>query len=409
MTDVVREPRVSLPDNEVNDVFADLARLAQLVVPVADYASITVETNGRRYTAAATADIAVAFDREQQRHDTGPLVDAMAGEDPVVVVDLTDDARWRDLAPAAGGAGVRSVLSVPVPYGQATHASVNLYAVAPDAFGPAETAAIRVVARQAALALDHLHSWHEERIAHGQDYRIAAALQQSLLPRIPEIPGIRIAAKYAPSDIASVGGDWYDVIHLPDGAIGVMIGDVMGHDLAAAAGMGQIRSVLRAYAWELAGPALVLDQVDSLMRGLEMGPLATVVYGRLVIDGDAVMLRYSAAGHPPPLLVYPEGTTQFLDLGRSAVLGAPVSAAEQRGEGTAFLPRGSTLLLYTNGLVQHRGRTLDEGMAMLCEAASGHCPDDSVAGLCDYVLSAMVDGEQADDIALIAIHVDEMR
>jgi serine phosphatase RsbU (regulator of sigma subunit) len=394
------------PERQLGDVFADLARLAVLLVPACESASITVDAGARRYSAAATSELSVAFDEEQLRSSAGPGLEALATGEPVVVADVAGDDRWPGLSPL-GAAPVRSVLCVPVPHAHAVRASLNLYATAPDAFGRDDIAAVTIVARQAALSLDYLSGPLAERTATADDQQIAAVVQKCLLPALPEIPALRMAARYAPGDVASVGGDWYDVVELRDGAIGVMIGDVMGHGVAAAVGMGQLRSAFRAYAWELSGPALVLDRVDDLMQGLDMGPLATALYARLVLDGDHVMLRYAAAGHPPPLVIGPDGATWFLELGRSSVLGAPLPPGTTRAEATEFLPGGSTLLLYTDGLVEHRRRSLDDGLSLLARVAGDSTGDESPDALCDRLLAVLGDGEPEDDIAVLAIHVKD--
>ena len=175
--------------------------------------------------------------------------------------------------------------------------------------------------------------------------------------------GLEISAHYfAGSERADVGGDWYDVLPLPDGSVGVAIGDVMGHDLIAAAAMGQLRSVLRSYAWEGHRPSEVLERLDRLVQGLGMAQLATCVYGRLLPVEGGALLRYANAGHLPPVVQRRNGEVEVLDGGKSVLIGAPGGSSEGgRPDGSAFIPRGSTLILYTDGLVEDRETDVDAG------------------------------------------------
>ena len=152
------------------------------------------------------------------------------------------------------------------------------------------------IGRRAGLAVDNAQLF-------GKEHEVAVALQRSMLPRVPPVPGLEISAHYfAGSERADVGGDWYDVLPLPDGSVGVAVGDVMGHDLIAAAAMGQLRSVLRSYAWEGHRPSEVLERLDRLVQGLGMAQLATCVYGRLLPVEGGALLRYANAGHLPPVV-----------------------------------------------------------------------------------------------------------
>src|SRR4051794_18593384 len=140
------------------------------------------------------------------------------------------------------------------------------------AFGAASRRSAEVFARQATVLLTQLQLLHNERTARAREYEVAATLQRSLLPTLPVLPGITSAARYLVSaEQAQVGGDWYDLFALPDGAIGIAIGDVMGHDLAAAAAMGQLRSVLRSYAYEGSSPSVVLDRLAPRGGGFQEG------------------------------------------------------------------------------------------------------------------------------------------
>jgi serine phosphatase RsbU (regulator of sigma subunit) len=391
-------------DRELLAVCSDLAALSRRFVDSCDYASVTVGLGDRLFSPAATADAAMDTDQAQYVTGEGPCLEALATGDAIIVDNLVTDGRWPRFQAAAAPTGTLSSLSVPIVREAPVRASLNLYASRPGAFHPDDAAALETFAQHAGRTLTYLRAWRAETVAHADDRRIAAALQRSLLPTLPHIPRLSVASRYSANDVGTVGGDWYDVMQLPDGPVGITIGDVMGHDLAAAARMGQLRSVMRAYAWEGTGPAVVLDRVDMLLQGLDDSALATAVFARLVLDGDVALLRYSCAGHPPPIVAHADGSTVVLDGGRSALLGVPLPTDERRSESTAVLPSGSTVVFYTDGLVEHRTRALDDGIAALREviaAGIDDCPDD----LCGRILEQMSDGQQDDDIALLVMRL----
>jgi PAS domain S-box-containing protein len=253
-------------------------------------------------------------------------------------------------------------------------------------------------ARRAGLAVDNARLYTRE-------HELAEQLQRSLLPTLPRIPGLEFAERYlAASERAEVGGDWFDALPLPDGAVGLAIGDVMGHDMRAAAAMSQLRSVLRSYAWEGDGVADVLERLDRLVQGLEMAQLATAIYARLEPprNGGVRILHYANAGHLPPLLLGPGGRVTALDDGRSVLLGAATEA--ERAEAAVPIHPGSTLLLYTDGLVERRGEDLTAALEHLGRVVAGHDPTSTPEALCDLVLDELVgESERADDIALLAV------
>ncbi|MEA2535725.1 MAG: hypothetical protein QOJ93_3536, partial [Actinomycetota bacterium] len=233
-----------------------------------------------------------------------------------------------------------------------------------------------------------------------QTQQIAQTLQRSLLPeRLPEIPGMGIAARYLPgSDGLEVGGDWYDVVPIPSGAIGLVIGDVVGRGLRAAATMGQLRTALRAYALEDSSPGRVIDRLGGLAKVLPEAEMTTLVYA--VYEPEAGMLSYMCAGHPPPLLVHPGGTTSYLEEGRVTPLGVPTFGAP---EGVVVLEPGSVLILYTDGLIERPGKTLDEGMQALASVVEG-VPGADPEAICEAITDGMIgDAAPRDDVALLVI------
>ncbi|TFV65368.1 UNVERIFIED_ORG: GAF domain-containing protein [Bacillus sp. AZ43] len=232
--------------------------------------------------------------------------------------------------------------------------------------------------------------------------RAAETLQRSLLSDPPEPDDLQVAVRYVPATReAQVGGDWYDVFAQPDGSTVLVIGDVVGHDTEAAATMAQLRGLLRGIAYDSAdGPARVLAKLDAAVEGLGLRAMATVLVGRLQ-PGDAATLRWASAGHLPPLLVGPDGGTRPLAAERAGLL-LGVDARAVRSEQVTPIPPGSTLLLYTDGLVERRDQVFDDGVALL-GAALADLRDRPVEELSDALLRRMGAGDAEDDIALVAV------
>lgn len=261
-----------------------------------------------------------------------------------------------------------------------------------------ETAVDQVNPEDAARIRSNVQDVTEGRKAE-REHRIAETLQRGLLPdRLPEIPGMALAARYIPAgaDMA-VGGDWYDVVELPSGHIGLAIGDVAGHGPRAASTMGQLRMALRAYALEEPSPAEVVSRLDRLVSRLLVSEIVTLVY--LVLDLDSGMVRFANAGHPPPLVVGLGGQASFLEDGLGSPLGCDDPGTP--AEASFRLVPDSTLLLFTDGLVEQRGASIDEGLERLATVATD-CGQD-IQAFCEQLLCSMVEGDTADDVALLVI------
>jgi PAS domain S-box-containing protein len=232
-----------------------------------------------------------------------------------------------------------------------------------------------------------------------REHKIAETLQRSLLPeRLPQIDGIELAARYVPGARgAAIGGDWYDVLERPDGRVALVVGDVVGHGLRAAATMGQLRNAFRAYGLVESSPSEVVARINRLvMSGVE-DVMATVLY--LVLDRETGELSFSAAGHPPPLVLSPDGP-KFLEGGRSVPIGASDPAVFR--EASAVLPPGSSLLLYTDGLVERRDEALDQRLDKLASVAAG--AGEGLDTLCERVIEVVLgEGDPRDDVALLAV------
>ena len=261
--------------------------------------------------------------------------------------------------------------------------------------GSADREFLVTLVSQSAQALDRAGRYETER-------GIAETLQRSVLPeRLPAHHGVKLAARYLPGTVGvDVGGDWYDAMHLRDGRIGIVIGDVVGKGVQAAAMMGQLRNALRAFAFEHTDPYDVVLRLGQLVDGMMEVPFATLAY--LVVDPRARAVRYVVAGHPPPLVRAPDGTTTFLNGGRTLPIGVDASLSFEAGE--SQLEEGSMVVLYTDGLVERRGQPLEEGLRLLAVAAadSEADPDELV----DTVVRSLVgEGERPDDVAVLALRL----
>jgi serine phosphatase RsbU (regulator of sigma subunit) len=255
------------------------------------------------------------------------------------------------------------------------------------------------VAAQAGRAIERVHR-------QSQQAQLAEALQRSLLTEPPELPGVQVCVRYVPAaEAARVGGDWYDAFPLRDGTPVIVIGDVTGHDTAAAAAMGQLRGLLRGVAHAGGGsPSEVLRAFDRAVVDLHPDTLATAALARIERDDGRTMLRWASAGHPPPALLRQDDGVQLLG-GTSGELLLGVDPEAVRTDSTVVLAPGDTVLLYTDGLVERRDATFDAGMARLVDAL-GDLAGRPVDELCDTVLARMLPRTPQDDVALVALRLD---
>ncbi|AQT75246.1 MULTISPECIES: SpoIIE family protein phosphatase [Streptomyces] len=244
-----------------------------------------------------------------------------------------------------------------------------------------------LVAR-AALNIDNARMYTRQRQA-------ALTLQRSLTNSVlPEVPGLELTGRYLPASDHDVGGDWFDAIPLPGGRTGLVIGDVMGHGIHAAAVMGQLRTAVRTLARHGVPPAQLLRSLDAVVADLGEDEMATCVYAvHHAASGTCVIAR---AGHPPPAVVATDGAVSFLHGPPGTPLGA--GGRDFRTE-EVHLPPGSLLVLYTDGLIEARDRDLDQGMEQLGEALHG--VEQPLEGLCDQILRRLLPCAQQDDVAML--------
>ncbi|MYV67936.1 SpoIIE family protein phosphatase [Streptomyces sp. SID2131] len=244
-----------------------------------------------------------------------------------------------------------------------------------------------VVAR-AALNIDNARLYTTQREA-------ALTLQRSLINHaLPAVDGLELTGRYLPASAHDVGGDWYDAIALPGGRTGLVIGDVMGHGIHAAAVMGQLRTAVRTLARHDIPPARMLSSLDAVVADLGEDEMATCVYA--VHDPAAGRWTIARAGHPPPAVATPDGAVGFLEGPPGTPLG---TGAHDFGTEEVVLPRGGLLVLYTDGLVEARDRDLDQGMGQLARALRPL--DRPLDALCDEVLVRLLGGSAQDDVAVL--------
>ncbi|HWH32161.1 MAG TPA: SpoIIE family protein phosphatase [Egibacteraceae bacterium] len=334
--------------------------------------------------------------------ERGPAVALRTGQTYVLeaIDDAALDAHARDdrHREALDQAGIGAMLSVPILTRDRVVGSLSFVRERSRSFTDREVVLAEELTSRAGLALDSAMLFSRERAA-------ALTLQRSLLPgALPAVEGTVCAVRYLPGAAGmEVGGDWYDVIPLGEGVVAYVVGDVMGRGVQAAGVMGQIRSAVRAYALEDHPPEEVLARVDRLLRLAEEPPLVTCVYARL--DTRSGELCLSTAGHLPPLVVSPLGESRYLELEP----GLPLGVAETTfASGCLTLERGSTLVLYTDGLVETPQSSVTAGMEALRACAVEYAVEGDIEAFIDALISALERGDgHDDDIAVLAVRLPE--
>jgi serine phosphatase RsbU (regulator of sigma subunit) len=299
--------------------------------------------------------------------------------------------------------GIQSLLGVPLLAGGNVIGVMHVGSFSGKSFSAQDVALLQLAADRAALAVQSL--------LRQEDRQAAVALQSSLLPSaLPDAPGIDLAARYVTGS-GIVGGDWYDVFFLPDGKLGVVVGDVAGSGLSAAVVMGRMRSALRAYVLETSDPAVALGKLDRKMQYFEPDAMATILYG--VYEPESGELTISCAGHLPPVLADPElAAAEPVPVSTDLPIG--VADEPSRRSTVISVPPGGLLCFYTDGLVERRERSIDDGIGLLAAAlgdlvtarsAEGSWPVPFSEDACAAAMRAMVGNEPAkDDVAILALH-----
>jgi GAF domain-containing protein/anti-sigma regulatory factor (Ser/Thr protein kinase) len=287
--------------------------------------------------------------------------------------------------------GIRSLLGVPLVVEGVVIGVLHVGSLTPRTFTHDDRDLLQAAADRAALGIERARLYEQ--------WRVAEVLQRRILPReLPTLAGMEVGARYLPAAGGRLGGDWYDVFPLAGSKVAVAVGDVVGHGLESAAGMAQLRTALRAYAAEGRAPAEALERVNYFMW--HVGPLMMTTVAFLVLDLAEETMTVANAGHPPPLVKDPSGTARFLDAPSGVALGATSSASYVAADEP--FPTGSTVLLYTDGLVERRGEPLDAGLERLrrlAEHVSG------AEALCAMLADRLVPAAPSDDVAFIAVRV----
>ncbi|MER5836808.1 SpoIIE family protein phosphatase, partial [Streptomyces sp. NPDC002130] len=342
------------------------------------------------------------FDHEEDKHRSAPhpaaaVVAARTGRPQYAADHPGNLPGVEDQPPSALDPG-RPLLCVPLP---TRRAPLGILTLSPpgERWDPDDAVMLIELTRRASIAIDNAR-----RFEHNRD--IAETLQRALLTDLPTTPGLSLAARYLPATHGlNIGGDWYDAFPQRDGGLITVIGDVTGHGLHAAVMMSQLRTALRAYAVDGDSPGRLLTRLHRFLHHLQPDLYATAVIARF--HPDEPTLTWAAAGHPPPVLRLPDGTVRTLDAKPGAMLGIPLT--QEIADHTEDLEPGSTLALYTDGLVERRAQGIDPGIERLATALGGFRSaelDADLEGSADRLLPPLLsDSERDDDVCLLLCHV----
>jgi len=364
----------------------------------ADRAAIVLTGDGERIAAHAAPGLEVVVERNGDVHIDGVSKQVTRDRGPLAIRDVAA----AEIDASALGPAVSSLLAVPLLERGRVLGSVHVGALTPRDFDAETIDVLRLLADRVGLAIARTRLYERER-------DVAQRLQRSLLPkRLPAIPGVTLAARYVPGDDGvSVGGDWYDAVALPGGRVAIAIGDVVGRGIAAATTMGQMRSALRAIITQGDHTGAMADRLNRFTLGLGVGEAVMTTVVLAIFEPTTGRLRYTSAGHPPALLVAPDGSARFLEAPAAVPMG--VLEAPRYPEHTIELARGSSLVLYTDGLVEEPNEILDVGLDRLLAAAAGAQTDDAEA-LCEVLLEQGLPPvvRHPDDVTLLILRAQEV-
>lgn len=356
-----------------------------------DTAAVLIADNdGKRLEARA----AKGLEEEVERGFSLPIGSGFAGRvaaerRPVILPRISTETV---LNPLMFEKGVASLMGVPMIVERRLVGVLHVGSLTPREFTDDEAELLQAVADRVALAIEHDRLFEE--------HRVAEMLQRSLLPdALPQPAGLSLSARYLPAAAKRlVGGDWYDVIELPDGRVGIAIGDVVGHGIEAATLMGALRNALQAYALQGLAPAAIAPLLARFASGSARSQMATYIYG--VIDTERETFRFVNASHPPPLVVRPDGTADIAEGPPLPPIGAALVPAAE--ETTVRLEPGTTIVLYTDGLVERRGARLLIRQRELRETAARAPAEPEL--LSETLIDEMLDGGEAppDDVAILS-------
>jgi PAS domain S-box-containing protein len=361
-----------------------------------DRAAAVLIDEPRPVTARAAGGVDTIVERAPREFVVDGVVERVARErGPVMIADVPAsgiDAR------SLGGA-ITSLLALPLFDAGRVIGSIQVGALTRRDFDAETVGLLRLAADRAGLAIARTRLYERER-------RIAQELQRSLLPkRLPDVAGVALGARYEPGENGTaVGGDWYDAIALPSGRVAIAIGDVVGRGIEAASTMGQMRSALRAILMQADDTGRMADRLNrfTLSLGSDEAMMTTVVLA--ILEPGTGTLRFTNAGHPPPLLVRADGSAEFLAEPPSPPMG--VLSTPRYKQHTTQLEPGATLVLYTDGLVEEPTEVLDVGLERLRDAATTIGTD--VEATCELLLDCVQrDAARSDDVTLLVVRLQE--
>ena len=392
---VQRVSDTALSHLSVDDLLDELLERVREILDV-DTAAVLLLDDVRNELVARAAK---GIEEEVERGVRIPVGKGFAGR---IAADLTPIYLERVdhstvLNPILFQKGIHSLLGVPLLAHGDLVGVMHVGTMDRRRFTPEETELLQLVGDRVALAL-HVRLTDRSRV-------VIEAFQRTFLPEVlPYLPGIRVSTRYLPASSAvGVGGDWFDTFVLPSGEVVLVIGDVAGHGLPAASMMGKLRNALRAHALMGGTPADISARADEFHRYFGSGELVTLLVG--ILTPDLGTFRFVSAGHPPPLVVRPDGATYAFNEDPNPALGTPQppSFSEQ----VVDVGRGTSILLYTDGLIERRGESIDVGLERLRSTAerivTARAGADAISELLDELVG---DRLPTDDVALMLVQRD---
>jgi phosphoserine phosphatase RsbU/P len=368
------------------DLLAELLDRTREALQADTAAVLLLDSSSGQLIATAAAGLEEEVDQGVRIPVGRGFAGRIAAERQPVILDHVDHTTV--LNPILWAKGIQSMMGVPMVAGGRVIGVLHVGSLTPRQFTGHDAELLQMAADRAAAAVQSLGA-QADRLA-------VVALQRSLVPTaLPGVPGAEMAARYV-AGRGAVGGDWYDVFTLPSGELCVVIGDVAGSGLPAAVIMGRMRSALRAYALETRDPAEVLARLDRKIQHFEAEAMATVLYA--VVDPGLDRMNVCLAGHFPPVIAYPDRPAELASVPTGLMIG--IADQARRPVTTVSIPPGALLCFYTDGLIEHPGEVIDDGLARLCQAVTAQPAE----AACAAVMQALVGNAPArDDIALLMV------
>jgi sigma-B regulation protein RsbU (phosphoserine phosphatase) len=376
---------VTVQHLDVDDLLSNLLRRVAALLGVDTVAVLLLDNDSQQLVARAAWGIEEEVRQGVKLTVGHGFAGRIAATRQPVVLDRVDSTTVAN--PLLWEKGIRTMLGVPLLSGDELLGVLHVGSLSERHFTDADYNLLAQVATRMATAV-HTRQLEVDRAA-------ARVLQRSLLPSVlPQLPDIEFSTRYVAAEVGGVGGDWYDAFVLSDGTLWVMVGDVVGHGLHAATVMGRLRSTLQSYALDSHSPEEVLARADRKLGFFEPLQSATILCASLSPPYES--MRLSLAGHPPPVLAAPDIPAVLVSVSPDLPLGVDLSLP--RTATTVPLPVNAVVVAYTDGLIERRGKSLDEGFGRLCQAVRPQGPEQ----ICHDVMDALVGREPPqDDIALL--------